>query len=70
MMAELLQNVCSKYKKSVSCNPDLVGRIESLFRVSSYIIAGKFKTARLVCRCVYDWFVADLSHWCKVCVYV
>lgn len=54
MMAELLQNVCSKYKKSVSCNPDLVGQIESLFRLSSYIIAGRCNDSQVLSELVYS----------------
>lgn len=40
-MAELLKNVCEKYKRNVRENPDTVGQVETTFRLLSYVIAGK-----------------------------
>ncbi|ESO97557.1 hypothetical protein LOTGIDRAFT_208740 [Lottia gigantea] len=53
-MAEMLRNLCEKYKKTVSDNPDTVGQIESAFRLLSYVIAGRFHDSQVISELMFS----------------
>ncbi|XP_071099909.1 peroxisomal membrane protein PEX16-like [Haliotis cracherodii] len=52
-MAELLKNVCEKYKRNVRENPDTVGQVETTFRLLSYVIAGRLRNAQVLSELMY-----------------
>ncbi|XP_014777235.1 peroxisomal membrane protein PEX16 [Octopus bimaculoides] len=53
-MAEYFQTVYTKYCKSVSCNPEVIRQIESVFRISSYLIAGRYNDSQVLSELVYS----------------
>ncbi|KAK6179151.1 hypothetical protein SNE40_011572 [Patella caerulea] len=53
-MSELLKNVCFKYQKSVSENPNVIGQVETGFRLLSYIVAGRFQDSQIISELMYS----------------
>ncbi|GAB1608491.1 peroxisomal membrane protein PEX16-like [Argonauta hians] len=53
-MAEYVRTVYTKYCNSVSCNPELIRQIEALFRISSYVVAGRYNDSQVLSELLYS----------------
>ncbi|XP_076450577.1 peroxisomal membrane protein PEX16-like [Babylonia areolata] len=53
MASQYVKNLFAEYKRAVAKNPQLVTQLESVFRVSSYLVAGRFHDSQVLSELFY-----------------